>query len=1028
MKRVEDNHKSKYSLRSRIFFSFLLSLLPLLILLVISVEIFLLPSIRDSSIQELQRSTNYIKRAVKASVKIAVRNHLKAIAEKNLQIAKHHLLLVEQGLLDRQEAKKRLRSIILSQKVGTSGYLYCLNSEGTVVVHPHQGVENSNQADFYFIQEQIKRKNGYLEYAWQNPGEKSPRDKALYMLYFEPLDWIISASSYKSEFTQLVNPDDFKDLVLSMRFGDTGYAYVFNEQGETLVHPYLKNFNILKQDNIDSDFILTMLENKSGQLFYNWRNPQEKQEKRKIAVYESIPEFKWVVVSSAYIEEITNPIRAYRGFSYFAIALLIIAATITAFLLSGRISKPLQAMIEQLDFNRANQEQKPLPSCRIKELSRLSDEMNSYLQSLKIQRDELEEERQRYQNLFMASPDAVFLIREVEIIDCNPSTFEILRGERKDLIGKTVLELSPEFQADGRRSVDKSKELLAKVAQGELETFEWLHQRLDGEVFQAEVRLKFFAKVQEQRIFVAFLRDISDKKKAEESLRRERDFNQTLISSSPAYIIILNRNGCFELVNPAFCQALGYQANQLIGKNYFDTVIPEDQRDRIRNVMQSIYQAADNQRALVRVGTNPILSAENELRKVQWAGTWIVTEAMKEASLLAIGVDISEEEVLQEQLHHIQKLDAVGRLAGGVAHDFNNMLAGISGAAELLEMNCEENEKSHTYINMIMEIVEKAAELCSKLLVFSRKRKSVFSVLDLHKLLNDVLGIFQSGLVQDIKVEKSYQADNALINGDASQLQNAFLNLFINARDAMPEGGRLNVRTAEIQLRTLDCQKSPFQIFPGMFLEVQIEDNGTGMSPDLLHKIFEPFFTTKEEGKGTGLGLASVYSTIKEHQGEIKIESEVGKGSLFRLRIPLSKTRQLNQVDTEKLVKGNGTILLVDDDEVLRSTGSIMLEKLGYIVLSASDGLEALEIFKTQAQHIKLVILDMIMPGLNGRETFKALQELDPSVKIILASGFSDRKAVDEMLSAGLKGVLTKPFRLKEISSLIARVLGDSSK
>ncbi|MBU1139344.1 MAG: cache domain-containing protein, partial [Proteobacteria bacterium] len=287
--------------RFRIIGSFLIILLPTLIVMAVAVEYFLIPSMRQNIKEELTNPTRVLVGSIHASAGALVRNHLKAIAEKNREIAAQHLAMVDQGLLTREEAINRLKYIILSQQIGSSGYIYCLDHTGIVVVHPNKDVENTDSTRFEFVREQLVRKEGYLEYDWQNPGDKSRRPKALYMVYFEPLDWIISVSSYRSEFYELLDPNDFREAVSSLQFGKSGYAYVFTKEGKVLIHPSLPYLADLLQVDSDSDIVDQMLSQHSGIIEYVWRNPEDATPRKKIAVFESIPEYGWTVVSSAYL-------------------------------------------------------------------------------------------------------------------------------------------------------------------------------------------------------------------------------------------------------------------------------------------------------------------------------------------------------------------------------------------------------------------------------------------------------------------------------------------------------------------------------------------------------------------------------------------------------------------------------------------------------------------------------------------------------------------------------------------------------
>ena len=315
-------------------------------------------------------------------------------------------------------------------------------------------------------------------------------------------------------------------------------------------------------------------------------------------------------------------------------------------------------------------------------------------------------------------------------------------------------------------------------------------------------------------------------------------------------------------------------------------------------------------------------------------------------------------------------------LAGGVAHDFNNMLGAILGYAELLGDSVPKASEERSFLNAISDAASRAADLTQKLLLFSRKGELKLCPIDIHRPIRDAVGLLERTIDPRIDLEMSLSRDPIEVKGDRSLIQNAVLNILINATHAMPDGGALKVASRRIVLEEAACKMTGFPIAPGPYVLIEVQDTGCGISREYLTRIFDPFFTTKEFGKGTGLGLAAVFGTVQQHEGAITVHSDPGKGTCFRILLPTTDEALAREEGAdEELVGGSGRILLVDDEPTIREVGGKMLANLGYDVTLASDGKQAAELFGAEGGDFDLVILDMIMPVMNGRDCFYALRE-----------------------------------------------------
>ncbi len=386
--------------------------------------------------------------------------------------------------------------------------------------------------------------------------------------------------------------------------------------------------------------------------------------------------------------------------------------------------------------------------------------------------------------------------------------------------------------------------------------------------------------------------------------------------------------------------------------------------------------------------------------------------------------DVTAEFARETQRNQSRKLEAIGQLAGGVAHDFNNMLGGILGSAEMLAMQLGKDSPLQRYITTIIKASENAAGLTRKLLAFSRKDTMVIVPMDIHAAMVNAQSLLEHSLDKNIAIERQFKATASVIKGDSSLLENSIINLCVNAAQAMPNGGTLTLTTENMHLDDAFCQASPFAVVPGLYVQVGIQDTGAGIEPELLGRIFEPFFTTKDVGKGTGLGLSAVYGTIKEHRGCISVSSELGVGTVFYLFLPVAST-VLSQVgrQDDTAETGSGCILVVDDEQIIRTTAASLLEDLGYQVLLAKDGQEGLELYKNQGVQIDLVILDMIMPRMGGSACFKEIQAINPAAKVLISSGFTTEGSMEELWQAGIMGFVKKPYRRAELARAVAQAL-----
>ena len=383
--------------------------------------------------------------------------------------------------------------------------------------------------------------------------------------------------------------------------------------------------------------------------------------------------------------------------------------------------------------------------------------------------------------------------------------------------------------------------------------------------------------------------------------------------------------------------------------------------------------------------------------------------------------DITERRRLENQLAQAERMDSIGRLAGGIAHDFNNLLMGIRGSASLIMHQVGSDHPCVGYLEKIETCVKSASELTDRLLGFARGGKYEVKVTDLNELIKENLDLF-ARTKKELRIISTFDADLWPVEVDQGQINQVVLNLLVNAWEAMPSGGELRLKTENVDLPA----ESPraLKLPNGRYAKITITDTGTGMDEATQARIFDPFFTTKEKGRGTGLGLASAYGIIKNHNGLITVDSKPDQGASFSIYLPATD-RPVRQVDvpSPEVARGSETVLLVDDEDLIIDIGSGLLEKLGYSVRVARSGLEAVEMYRSEKDGIDCVILDMIMPEVNGGKTYDLLKQVDPNIKVLLASGYSIDGQAAEILKRGCNGFIQKPFHVGELSQKIRQVL-----
>ena len=629
----------------------------------------------------------------------------------------------------------------------------------------------------------------------------------------------------------------------------------------------------------------------------------------------------------------------------------------------------------------------------------------------RVTEEALRESEARLQSLFEGIDDAIFVHdEEGHILECNEAACRRLGYSRDELLRMRTSEIdAPEFAAGyGAR-------LAAQLEHGQF-TGEGVHLTKDGRRIPVDISSAVIEH-RGRRAVLAVMRDISSRKEAEAALRRSEAEYRGLIERLPLGIYRATPEGRLLAANAAFARMLGYdEPEEMLGRVTMQDVYadPEDRAQLVAewgpgndHAFEVHWRRKNGTRVVVRLHVHAVRSLTGEIESFE-----------------GLAEDVTEQRSLEAQFRQAQRLEAVGRLAGGVAHDFNNILTAITAYSELLLSDAAPADRKRGFVQEIQAAAQRAAALTRQLLAFSRRQVLQVKVLDLNTVVRTLDRMLRRLIGEDVRLELELSEGLGAVRADPAQMEQVIMNLAVNARDAMPAGGRLTIETANVVLDESYPRVHPGAA-PGRYVMLAISDTGIGMDQETRSHLFEPFFTTKEPGKGTGLGLATVHGIVKQSGGNIWVHSEPGRGSTFKLYLPRVDEQPDGQGEPPAVwpAGGHETVLLAEDDASVREVMARALEEKGYQVLSASDGHMALEVAHEHRAHVHLLVTDLVMPGMTGDELAAALVRERPGVRVIYMSGYAENGVVRHgVLEEGIN-YLQKPFALGDLARKVREVL-----
>ena len=664
----------------------------------------------------------------------------------------------------------------------------------------------------------------------------------------------------------------------------------------------------------------------------------------------------------------------------------------------------------------------------VDELTHRINELEREIEDLNQEKESLLKREQKYQSIFNDIDDGYFEVDfEGNYTYFNDAVCHIIGYSREELLNmKNRSYTTPET---AQKMFQIFNEVYRSGVPAKITDYEVIRKNGTKRIVELSISLMRDA----DRSIIGFRgigRDITDQKIAEEALRESETKYRDLVENANSIILRRDIEGRITFINEFAQFFFGYTENEILGKNVVGTIVPEKDSD-----------GSDLAQMVKDIGLHPEKYVTNENENmcsngdrvwVTWTNKAIYDREGNIREILSIGNDITERKKAEEEkkkleteLYQARKMEAIGTLVGGLAHDFNNLLMGLQGRISLMLLDLDSSHPHYENLKQQEEIIKSGADLTRQMLGFARDGKYEVKPANINKIINKTSDMF-GRTKKEITINRKYGDDIWTVEVDQSQIEQVFVNIYINAWQAMPGGGHLYIETENVNLGPKDL--SSFNVPQSRYVKISITDTGVGMDAATKERIFEPFFTTREMGRGTGLGLASVYGIIKNHDGFIDVSSERGHGSTFYIYLPAIEKKIGDDKPSPKteLIQGTETILLVDDERIILDVGEEVLKTMGYNVLLADSGKEALEHMERDKESIDMVILDMIMPEMSGGEVFDRIKKIKPDVKVLLSSGYSYHDRAQEILDRGCNGFIQKPYRIEDLSKKIREILSET--
>ena len=879
--------------------------------------VFVKNHIQNSIERELKSTTQTLLHIVGNSADVSIKNHLRAVAEKNREIAEYFYDQYLQGTLSEAEARERAKRVFQAQRIGSTGYIYCLNSDGHIVMHKFEALLGQDLSSYAFIQDQLQLREGYIEYDWKNPGETRTRPKALYMTEFAPWDWIISASSYRQEFNELIDVQDLRESILSLRFGQSGYSFVLNKQGDLIIHPAYEGKNIYEVMPKESEKDLQrLIHERKGTIVYPWRNPGEKKLRRKIVIFESIPEFGWVVASSIYLDEFYAPLATVGQIIAGTLAVVLLMVIPITWSISATITNPLRELMVQFSKGATGDDSVRMRTRSRDEIGMLGTYFNTFMDHLQASRRDLEAEisdrkkaeesirksETKYRDLVQNANSIILRVdMRGRITFFNEFAQSLFGYSEDEILGQRSLgTLMPEVDSMGRKTLDildHAARNPEKYLYYETETL-----RRDGERLWVAWTNKAVRDGNGEIVeYLCVGHDVTEAREAEQEMVRIRHFLKHIVDSMPSVLISVDLEQRITQWNKE-AERLTGRTSEEVQNRFLPKVVPQ-----LDPYMHLVQAAVGQGKVRTREKVQALFSDAPRFMDIM---VYPIIFDSSEGAVIRLD-DVTSRVRMEEIMVQTEKMMSVGGLAAGMAHEINNPLGGIlqntqnivrrlsptlpanQCIAQELGLDLEKvaeymkQRKILHFLSRIKESGERAAKIVDNMLTFSRNSEPKKEMVNLRDLINKTVEL----AAHDYDLKKRYDFRNIQILRDfadnvprlmcvSTEIEQVLLNLLRNAAQAMAEGKKGGTQSRII-----------LQLYQkGSWAVIGVEDNGPGMDDATRKRIFEPFFTTKGVGIGTGLGLSVAYFIVtNNHNGSMSVVSSPHAGTRFDIRLPVQQ-------------------------------------------------------------------------------------------------------------------------------------------